>query len=245
MMENFKSVTGGMSDGENCMPAGEMILPAVRPGYREAGQGSAFRLQFGHPVAETDFAAEGDDLTSDLLHDIDQNVGPDVGLCVIAHGLRRAMERKLIQHPGDPWIVRTGIELPVREGSRAAFPKLDVILRVQRPSGLKTVNGLTAGEGVLPAFQDDGTKPGFCEDKRGKHARRPEADYHGALFRRAGGNNIGHRMVCGDIPIPAAAQKLFLVSRHRDAHGADEADAIFFPRVQRAFLQNAAADLLR
>ena len=155
------------------------------------------------------------------------------------------MERKLIQHPGDPGIVRTGIEFPVREGSRAAFPKLDVILRVQRPSGLKTVNGLTAGEGVLPAFQDDGTKPGFCEDKRGKHPRRPEADYHGALFGRAGGNNIGHRMIRRDIPIPAAAQKLFLVSLHRDAHGADKMDAIFLPRVQRAFLQDAAANLLR
>ena len=81
------------------MPAGEMILPAVRPGYRESGQGSTLRLQSGHPVAETDFTAEGDDLTADLLHDTDQNVGPDVRLCIIAHGLRRAMERKLVQHP--------------------------------------------------------------------------------------------------------------------------------------------------
>ena len=141
--------------------------------------------------------------------------------------------------------MRTGIELPVREGSCAAFPELDVAFRVQGPSGLKTVNGLTAGESVLPAFQDDGAEPGLCEHKRGKHPRRPEADYHRALFGRAGGNNIGHRMIRRDIPIPAAAQKLFLVSLHRDAHGADKMDAIFLPRVQRAFLQDAAENLLR
>ena len=112
-------------------------------------------------------------------------IGPDVWFGIITHGFRRSVESKLFQYPGNPGIVRSSVQLPVRKGSCATFAELNIVLGIQRPAGLKAVNRLPAGARVLSPLQDNGAKPCFGKNQGSKHSGRTEADYHRAFLGNA------------------------------------------------------------
>ena len=163
--ECFKSVSGGVTDGQNRVMAWEQVLLPVRTAHRESGQGTIFRLQGGHLVAEADFTTKSDHLPPNITDDIDENISPNVGFGIIANGFRSSVESKLFQNPRDPGIMCSSVQLPVRKGPCTAFTELNIILGIQRPAGLKTVNRLSAREGFLSTLQDNGPKSRFGKNQ--------------------------------------------------------------------------------
>ena len=241
LMQPPEAVPRRVADGEDQVAAGERLGPAG-VGDPCADQCIAFGDKPVQPGLKTDFPAEGDDFLSDILHHADQHVGADVGLCVVDDGLRRAVGGELLQHPEHPPVVGAGVELAVGEGAGAALAELDVGLRVQCPAFAESFNCGGALFGLLPAFEHDRLRPGFCQQQSRKHARRAEADDDGTLVHIDRRNLIDRRRIGRGVLSGFLHRPFFSVFK-RHGGGAGIVNVVFPPRVEGALDRTAVRDL--
>ena len=96
--ELLKRIPGRVTDGQNGMTAGERIC-AGRCIHQEPGQFTVLRMQGPHPVPETDLSAERNDFFTNLPDYMDENICPDMGLCVVENGLCGTVQVKLFKNP--------------------------------------------------------------------------------------------------------------------------------------------------
>ena len=222
-----------MADGKYQPLAGQGIL-ILRAMDDRAGEPPAREVQPLQPVPEAHLSAEGDDLAADVLHDVYQNIRADMRLRVVDDALRRAVRGKLAQHPAHSPILRAGVELSVRKGSRAALAELHVALRLQLPARAQRVHRFLAADRVHAALKHDRPRSGLCQHKRRKHARGAEADDDRSLLRRGDMRDIIHRLrIFAHVCALCVGDRFLLITMKRRRHGTDIVNVALLPRVKR------------
>ena len=126
--------------------------------------------------AEADGATEVLDARDEVRDDVRQDVRPNMGLGVpkdVAWGtdFDERLEDQSMQG-----VFRPGIELAVGEGAGTAEAELNVAFGVENSGGVEVPDCLGASRGVIPAFEQDGTKARLGERERGEKACAARSD---------------------------------------------------------------------
>ena len=200
----------------------------------DPGQPSVRLLKTGQLRAEVNLAAKRKDFGADILHHADQNVRSNVRLGVVGDALVRTGLRKLTQDPALSLVFRTGIQLPVGEGTGAALAKLDVALGIQNSGLPKPFHRRAPGLCVLTAFDHDRFAAGHCQSQSSKHPAGAEADHDGPLFRQRFRlrDPVIERLCRAHAGISALSEHLVFAVPGRDVHRVEPADVLLFPCVQ-------------
>ena len=240
-MEHLKGIPGTVADGKNGPVTGNHFFSVDFQPCKL----SVFAAQSGNLSLEPHLAAQGNDPLAEILHHFQKNIGAHMGLGVKEDVLSCACRHHLLQHPADPGIVDTGIQLAVGEGSGAAFTKLDIGLRIQRPSLPELPHLFVTGCRVITPFQHQGPESGLGQDQCSEHACRSKSHHHRSVFRFCFGS--GRLVVadgCDRCPLAATGFQYFVfVAVHRHIHGVDDLDIRLFPGIHRPLHQSDPPDL--
>ena len=161
-----------------------------------------------------------------------QNIGPNVGLCVIENLLRRAVGAELPQYPENALVMGSGVQLPIREGPGTALAELHVALRVQRTAGLKALYVQPALLHVLTALDYKGAKPCKTKYEGGEHPSRAKSDNERPFIRMHRGNWILRFGIRYRVSATLATENKPLVSGNLQRNRTDITDAVFLTRIQ-------------
>jgi len=185
------------------------------------------------------------DLFAQILHDRHEPVGADVRLGVEQNVLVRARLGELLEHPADALVFDAGVELPVREGARAALAELHVARGVELACLPEALDLLAPRRGVLPALERDGAQPGLGQHQGREQARGAEADHDGAhavpahrarrLVLRVGGE--------GGLGAVRHLEDLVLAASDQHVDRVEQADIRFFAGVDGLFAHVETLDL--
>ena len=108
----LKRIAGAVPDGKQDA-GGRKHRLAVCALYADGCDAAVFGFDAGQPCAEADLAAVVQDFLPQVLHDRDQLVRADVGLCVVQNIRAGSGLGELLQNPADALVLDAGIQLSV------------------------------------------------------------------------------------------------------------------------------------
>ena len=228
-----KGVARAVADREDQLTTGKRDRLARRY-RRNGGELPLLDRQSAQAGPITDRAAERGDLFAHVPDDLMQHVGPQMGLRVICHALRRAEVAEGLKDEGDAAVMGARGELAVGKGARAAGAELDVAVRVQRPGLPESPNGGRPRVHIPAALEHHRAQSGARKQQRGKEPSRAEADHHRRQIASCPWDRIYIWFIARRL---RAACEHALLIRNGAGDRINPVDVRLFPGIQR-FLQD-------
>ena len=174
--QHRKDIARAVSDREDHMIGTQGLLRAVLHIFSRYD--SAVRYgQSGAFCRKQHLAARLLDPLPQIRNADRQPIRSDMRLCLPENLLRRAAVCKGLQNLPDARILCAGIELAVRESTRAALPELHIAFRIEFAGQLILPDGLLPLRYTFSAFQQNRRKPGLRQNPRCEQSRRSRADH--------------------------------------------------------------------
>ena len=202
----------------------------------QAGKGTVFPADTHHLGIEADFAPQREDPLADILHNGQQHIGTHMGLGIVEDILPGTGFDELLQDPADPWIVDTGVQLAVGEGTGTTLAELNIASCIQLTGFKELLHLFMAALGILAPLQDQRLQARHRQNEGCKHTCRAKANHNRPLFRL----NIGFRhLIIGNgsngSPLTAALLQNFLFAAlYCHINGIDDAHIGFLPGIDAA-----------
>ena len=119
-----------------------------------------------------------------VAHDVDEQVGADMGLGVHEDVRRRAGLHEGLQHMADMGRFDARVQLAVGKRARTALTELDIRALIERGTGIEGLDDFHAiAHGSTP-FHYQRTQSGPRQIQRAEQPRRPRPDYDGPQASR-------------------------------------------------------------
>ncbi len=146
---------------------------------------AALDNQVGHPTREVDLASHLQDGLSHVPDDDGQTVRPDMRMSLIENLILCTMQVKEVQDSTDiPFLMRTGIEFPVREGAGTAFAEAVVALWVQTLVAVKGSDVFLSFGDRFATLYDNGLVSQFNEPQGSEETGRARSDHYYSWLSR-------------------------------------------------------------
>ena len=179
--DELERVAGRMAAGKDDAARGDALDGAgCNVGELGGGKFAVFEPQARQLSFEPHLAASVSDLVAHGAHDVDKQVGADVGLGLPEDFLGGAGFDEQVQHVARPGAFDVRSEFAVRERARASFAELDVRVRVEFAAGVECVNGGQTVVDCSAALDDKRAQAGARQVQRAKQARGARAHHDGA-----------------------------------------------------------------
>ena len=241
--QHLEAVSRRVTQSQNDLRAVNSAKTVLVAG-QHAGDGALFNDESFQLGAEKHLTAQRNYLLSDVLNNVDENIGADMGLCVVGDVLGCAVFHKLAEHPLHASVLDAGVQLAVGESACTAFTELDVAVRIQLAGGKEVVNGSFAGQGILSALDDERFCASLGQNQSRKHTCRAKANNQRSVTCVDGRNLIVLGFILCHVGAFGLANQLVLRAGYVSCNGADIVNVILAAGIQRLFNEFIVFDKL-